>query len=124
MQPKEKPHFARPHAGRDVKALERAVEGDDAPLAPVVERHLEAARGGDDKLVALLVGVRAAAGPGGDVVQIEDAAHGKGDVHAGVHAREVALGVMVPGQRDEGAVGHGHSASDMFRAAAHRLNSS
>ena len=51
MQPKEKPHFARPHAGRDVKALEGAVEGDDAPLAPlplpIIERHLKAARIGD-----------------------------------------------------------------------------
>ena len=59
-------------------------------FATVVEQDVEAAGEGDDELMQVSVGMTAAFGAGGDVVEVIDAADGEGDVTIFLDEGEVA----------------------------------
>lgn len=73
-----------------MQAIERPVEKDSPLVDTVVEHDLEAATGGDEKLVAFLMGMGTSGLSSRNVVCIEDTLYIEWDIDVPVNRSDVA----------------------------------
>lgn len=101
---RREPLLRGPYPWRDMQAIERPVK-EDGPLVDAIVKHdLEAAAGGDEKLVAFLMGMGSSGLSSRYVVCVEDTLYIERDIDVPVNRSDVTSPVCYLRQFDERAV--------------------
>ena len=80
-------------------------------LKAVIQNHIKASRKRDDQLMQILVGVPAALGPAGNIIEIVDTLDVKGHMPASLDEGEIAAGIVESREVNDPALSETHEVS-------------